>query len=121
MISYTKSRLTQIINTAKRSPELIQLLEMHNQFTTVTQYGEVIILFYFWICVSDNIIIYCDIFKQPKFIQKPIIKSDMGTQTDTHILETNIVKSYEWNEWELRRKALKLVCSIFFLRCNLKF
>jgi len=80
-----QARLTQIINTAKRSPELIQLLEMHNQFTTVTQYGE-----------------------QPKFIQKPIIKSDMGTQTDTHILETNIVKSYEWNEWELRRKALKL-------------
>ena len=33
----------------------------------------------------------------------------MGTQTDTHILESNIVKTYEWNEWELRRKALKLV------------
>lgn len=33
----------------------------------------------------------------------------MGTQTDTHILEYNIVKSYEWNEWELRRKALKMV------------
>ncbi len=33
----------------------------------------------------------------------------MGTQTDTHILEHNIVKTYEWNEWELRRKALKLV------------
>lgn len=23
-------------------------------------------------------------------------------------METNIVKSYEWNEWELRRKAIKL-------------
>ena len=33
----------------------------------------------------------------------------MGTQTDTHILESNIVKTYEWNEWELRLKALKLV------------
>lgn len=32
----------------------------------------------------------------------------MGTQTDTHILEYNIVKSYEWNEWELRRKAIKM-------------
>jgi hypothetical protein len=32
----------------------------------------------------------------------------MGTQTDTHILDYNIVKSYEWNEWELRRKALKM-------------
>jgi hypothetical protein len=33
----------------------------------------------------------------------------METQTDTHILDHNIVKSYEWNEWELRRKALKMV------------
>ena len=42
-------------------------------------------------------------------IKLPITKSDVGTQTDTHILESNIVNSYEWNEWELRRKALKLV------------
>jgi len=34
----------------------------------------------------------------------------MGTQTDTHFMEPNVVKSYEWNEWELRRKAIKLVC-----------
>ncbi|CAF0718384.1 unnamed protein product [Brachionus calyciflorus] len=76
--------LTQIVNTAKRNPELIQLLEMHNQFKSISQYG-------------DN-----------KLIQKPIIKSDMGTQTDTHILDYNIVKTYEWNEWEMRRKALKM-------------
>ena len=38
----------------------------------------------------------------------------MGTQTDTHILEHNIVKDYEWNEWELRRKALKMVFLISF-------
>ncbi len=42
-------------------------------------------------------------------IEKPVTKSDCGTQTDTHFYESNIVKSYEWNEWELRRKALKLV------------
>ena len=52
------------------------------------------------------------LFQQQKLIQKPIIKSDMETQTDTHILEYNIVKSYEWNEWELRRKALKMVISL---------
>uniref|UniRef100_A0A8C5QV04 Cilia- and flagella-associated protein 206 n=1 Tax=Leptobrachium leishanense TaxID=445787 RepID=A0A8C5QV04_9ANUR len=39
---------------------------------------------------------------------KPITKCNSSTQTDTHILESNIVKSYEWNEWELRRKAIKL-------------
>jgi len=40
----------------------------------------------------------------------------MGTQTDTHILEHNIVKTYEWNEWELRRKALKLVSHFIKLK-----
>ena len=33
----------------------------------------------------------------------------MGTQTEVHPIETNLVKTYEWNEWELRRKAIKLV------------
>ena len=46
---------------------------------------------------------------QGRMIEKPVTKYDSGTQTDTHILESNIVKSYEWNEWELRRKAIKLV------------
>ena len=40
---------------------------------------------------------------------KPITKCESGSQTDIHPLETNIDKSYEWNEWELRRKAIKLV------------
>jgi len=44
-----------------------------------------------------------------KMIEKPVTKADSGTQTDTHFHESNIVASYEWNEWELRRKALKLV------------
>lgn len=39
---------------------------------------------------------------------KPTTKCDSGSQTDTHILPPTIVKSYEWNEWELRRKAIKL-------------
>ena len=46
-------------------------------------------------------------------IEKPITKSESGCQTDTHILEHNIVKDYEWNEWELRRKALKLVSATY--------
>lgn len=40
---------------------------------------------------------------------KPVTKCEGGTQTDLHPVESNIVTSYEWNEWELRRKALKLV------------
>lgn len=36
-------------------------------------------------------------------------KEECGTQTDTHFVESYIDKSYEWNEWILRRKALQLV------------
>ncbi|XP_063433973.1 cilia- and flagella-associated protein 206-like [Mytilus trossulus] len=73
---------------AKRSPELIQLLELHTQFASITPYSQ----------GKDA----------GRMIEKPITKCDSGTQTDTHFMETNIVKSYEWNEWELRRKAIKL-------------
>jgi len=84
-VANIQANLARIINVAKRNPELIQLLEMHNQFRTISQYGD-----------------------QQKLIQKPIIKSDMGSQTDTHLLDHHIAKDYEWNEWELRRKALKM-------------
>lgn len=48
-------------------------------------------------------------------IQAHVAKADMGTQTELHPIETNLVDTYEWNEWELRRKALKLV------RTNISF
>ncbi|XP_055492025.1 cilia- and flagella-associated protein 206 isoform X2 [Leucoraja erinacea] len=69
---------------AKQSPELIQLLELHQQFSTISPYS------------------------QPGKCKKAIAKCDSSTQTDTHILEPNIVRSYEWNEWELRRKAIQM-------------
>ncbi|CAL1526734.1 unnamed protein product [Lymnaea stagnalis] len=77
-----------VAEAAKKSPELIQLLELHTQFSTVTPYSQ----------TRDA----------GKMIEKPITKCDSGSQTDTHILESNIVKTYAWNEWELRRKAIKL-------------
>uniref|UniRef100_UPI003AAA57EB cilia- and flagella-associated protein 206 n=1 Tax=Centroberyx gerrardi TaxID=166262 RepID=UPI003AAA57EB len=80
--------IAQVAEKTKRSPELIQLLELHQQFACVTPYSEM---------QSGE-----------SFLVKPITKCDSCTQTETHPLETNIVKSYEWNEWELRRKAMKL-------------
>ncbi|XP_037606565.1 cilia- and flagella-associated protein 206 [Sebastes umbrosus] len=80
--------IAEVAEKAKRSPELIQLLKLHQQFSCVSTYAEL----------------------QPgeSLLVKPIIKCESGTQTDIHPVETNIVKSYEWNEWELRRKAIKL-------------
>lgn len=82
------SYINGVAEAAKKSPELIQLLELHTQFASITPYTQG---------------------KEPgRMIEAPITKCDSGTQTDTHFMESNIVKSYEWNEWELRRKALKL-------------
>ncbi|XP_034060450.1 cilia- and flagella-associated protein 206 isoform X2 [Gymnodraco acuticeps] len=80
--------IAEVAEKAKLSPELIQLLQLHRQFSCVSPYSEL----------------------QPgeSLLVKPITKCESGTQTDIHPLETNIDKSYEWNEWELRRKAIKL-------------
>jgi hypothetical protein len=37
------------------------------------------------------------------------LTADSGSQTDTHILDTFIDPAYQWNEWEMRRRALLLV------------
>ncbi|XP_045044478.1 cilia- and flagella-associated protein 206 isoform X3 [Desmodus rotundus] len=76
-----------ITEKAKKNAELIQLLELHQQFETL---------------------IPCSEMKGVKKHIKPITKSETSTQTDIHILPPTIVRSYEWNEWELRRKAIKL-------------
>ncbi|KAH0622132.1 hypothetical protein JD844_024157 [Phrynosoma platyrhinos] len=72
---------------AKESAELIQLLELHQQFESLAPYSQI---------------------RAKEKSLLPITKCDSSTQTDTHILPPTIVKDYEWNEWELRRKAIKL-------------
>ncbi|KAJ8026094.1 hypothetical protein HOLleu_33834 [Holothuria leucospilota] len=86
--SYPDKYIMQVAECAKRSPELIQLLELHAQFATITPYTQGK--------------------EQGQMIEKPVTKCDMGIQTEVHPIESNIVKSYEWNEWELRRQAIKL-------------
>lgn len=39
---------------------------------------------------------------------KPL-KRDVATGTPTHFVEQHIDSNYHWNEWELRRRALKMV------------
>ncbi|NXK39203.1 CF206 protein, partial [Piprites chloris] len=76
------------VEKAKEYAELIQLLELHRHFEYLFPHAQA--------RTAD------------KCLMKPTAKCDSGTQTDTHILPPTIVRSYEWNEWELRRKAIKL-------------
>jgi hypothetical protein len=77
---------------------LIQLLELHSQFAAMSPHSQ---------GVSTG-----------RMIEKPVTKCDAGVQTEVHPIESNIVKSYEWNEWELRRKAIKLVSDKIILLIN---
>nr|XP_047935773.1 cilia- and flagella-associated protein 206 isoform X2 [Anser cygnoides] len=76
------------VEKAKEHAELIHLLELRHQFEYLAPYTQ-----------ARN---------ADKRLMKPTTKCDSSTQTDTHILPPSIVRSYEWNEWELRRKAIKL-------------
>ncbi|NXM30542.1 CF206 protein, partial [Oxyruncus cristatus] len=76
------------VEKAKEYAELIQLLELHHQFECLFPRAQA--------RIAD------------KSSTKPTAKCDSSTQTDTHILPPTIVRSYDWNEWELRRKAIKL-------------
>ncbi|RVE71057.1 hypothetical protein OJAV_G00070760 [Oryzias javanicus] len=79
----------EVVEKAKRSPELIHLLNLHQQLSYLSLNSVV--------KTEENV------------RTKSSCKCDSGTQTDIHPVEANIDKSYEWNEWELRRKALQLV------------
>ncbi|XP_072189463.1 cilia- and flagella-associated protein 206 isoform X3 [Excalfactoria chinensis] len=76
------------VEKAKEHAELIHLLDLHHQFGYLAPHMR--------------------LRSAGKLPMKPTPKCDSGTQTDTHILPPTIVKSYEWNEWELRREAIKL-------------
>uniref|UniRef100_A0A8D0ZL59 Cilia- and flagella-associated protein 206 n=1 Tax=Sus scrofa TaxID=9823 RepID=A0A8D0ZL59_PIG len=80
--------IDSITEKAKKNAELIQLLELHQQFETLIPYSQMK--------------------EVGKHYIKPITMCESSTQTDTHLLPPTIVRSYEWNEWELRRKAIKL-------------
>nr|XP_040016768.1 cilia- and flagella-associated protein 206 [Gasterosteus aculeatus aculeatus] len=80
--------VTEVAEKAKQFPELIRLLELHQQFSRVSPYSEILL--------GETSPV------------KPVTKCESGTQTDVHPAGTGVVQSYEWNEWALRRKAIQL-------------
>jgi len=69
-----------------RHPELIHLLRIHEDFPKSSLHAI--------IQASEG---------NPQKMQ-----ADAGTETELHPVESNIDKSYEWNEWKLRRDALHM-------------
>lgn len=84
-----------VLEASKASADLIGLLKLHSQFSALIPRNMSVS------SAGNN--------GQGILASRPVARMDSGCQTDTHIMASNIDKNYEWNEWELRRKALKLV------------
>ncbi|KAJ3340612.1 hypothetical protein HDU93_006727 [Gonapodya sp. JEL0774] len=80
------------VDLAKRQAPLIQLCHLYHYFPTVDALEKAK-----WYSKAKN------------GLGKLSMVAEVGTQVDTHIMDTNIDPKYQWNEWELRRRALVLV------------
>ncbi|PSN39196.1 Cilia- and flagella-associated protein 206 [Blattella germanica] len=78
------------LSLVREKPELINLLQLQEQVAAVRTMAELPI-------------------KKPE----PIIKRDTEIQTELHPVPTNIDPHYRWNEWDMKRDAIKLtnICS----------
>ncbi|KAI9327436.1 hypothetical protein BDR26DRAFT_940492 [Obelidium mucronatum] len=80
-----------VLEMAKRSGNLVQLLHLYNYFPTVD--------------ALEN----AKSFTRQRLMGQMAMVSEAGSQVDTHIIDARIDPKYQWNEWELRRQALMLV------------
>lgn len=98
-------RYTQgILKLASRQPALIYLLRLQDSFPHIN---------------LSALLKLCQTFQNrsassnggsvhPLLAPPPMQKVDASTSTPTHFVEKNLDPNYDWNEWNLRRKALKI-------------
>lgn len=87
--------LNIIREKALNNPEYINLLRMHKWFPTASIAR-----------LMDDSSSEPD--QRVGFGGKPVTR-DASTETPVHFIERHIDNNYHWNEWELRRRALKIV------------
>lgn len=84
--------LSAIRERALRNPEFINLLRLHKWFPTA----------------SIAKLLKMHEMETNNKTGQPLTK-DASTETPTHFMDSYIDIHYHWNEWELRRRALKMV------------
>ncbi|KAI9095273.1 hypothetical protein DFS34DRAFT_662809 [Phlyctochytrium arcticum] len=85
------THIEHVLTLARHAPSLVQLLHLYPYFPTVD--------------ALEN----ARSFTRQRLLGRVPLVAEVGTQVETHPVEERIVKDYEWNEWELRRKAIMLV------------
>jgi hypothetical protein len=86
-----EGHLRRIKEICQRNPEFIHLLRLQNYFPTAS---------------------IARLVDKPEFDKSDTTKKstrEAGTETPTHFVEKFIDPNYHWNEWELRRRVLKVV------------
>lgn len=98
-------RYTQgVLKLAARHPALIYLLRLQDSFPHIN---------------LSALLKLCQAFQNrsassnggsvhPLLAPPPMQKVDASTSTPMHFIEKNLDPNYDWNEWNLRRKALKI-------------
>lgn len=92
-----------ILKLAARQPSIIYLLRLQESFPNIN---------------LSALLKLCQRFRSsggpgassvhPLLAAPPSQKVDASTSTPTHFVEKNIDYNYDWNEWNLRRKAIKI-------------
>ncbi|KAL4103112.1 hypothetical protein PRIC1_006847 [Phytophthora ramorum] len=89
-----------VLHRAARQPALIYLLRLQESFPNIT---------------LSSLLKMCQRFRaegargvHPLLAPPPSQKVDASTATPTHFVEKRIDYNYDWNEWNLRRKAIKI-------------
>jgi hypothetical protein len=89
-----------VLHRAARQPALIYLLRLQESFPNIT---------------LSSLLKMCHRFQaegargvHPLLAPPPSQKVDASTATPTHFVDKRIDYNYDWNEWNLRRKAIKI-------------
>jgi hypothetical protein len=85
--------MAAIVETARKAPQLIELLMLHSEFPALQRFMRSAAL------QPEHALLGLE--------AQPATKEN-GTMTPTHFVEQRIVPGYSWNEWDLRRRALQL-------------
>ncbi|KNE63533.1 hypothetical protein AMAG_08649 [Allomyces macrogynus ATCC 38327] len=83
--------LTGVLDLARERMGLVQLLQLYGYFPSIR--------------ALEN----ADALTRQALLGQRTLVCEVGTQVDTHIIDRNIDATYQWNEWEMRRRALMLV------------
>ncbi|KAL3660204.1 hypothetical protein V7S43_014735 [Phytophthora oleae] len=89
-----------VLHRAARQPALIYLLRLQESFPNITLSSLLKMCHRFHVEGPHGV--------HPLLAQPPSQKVDASTGTPTHFIEKHIDYNYDWNEWNLRRKAIKI-------------